>query len=160
MAKLSKKSKDLQISIMVVPFATILCLCFFFFTFPQETNNFFTAINPFFRDKMSVLYLSINLFVFIFSFYLAFSKYGKIKLGGKNEKPRFSFWQYGAMMFCAGVAGDIIYYSYTEWIYYMNEPFIQSFDNPNNLFINSYNMAQAHSFFFWSNSCLQCFLVL
>ena len=158
MAKLSKKSKDLQISIMVVPFATILCLCFFFFTFPQETNNFFTAINPFFRDKMSVLYLSINLFVFIFSFYLAFSKYGKIRLGGKNEKPRFSFWQYGAMMFCAGVAGDIIYYSYTEWIYYMNEPFIQSFDNPNNLFINSYNMAQAHSFFFWSNYWL--YLVL
>ena len=158
MAKLVKKTRELQISIMVVPFAIILCLCFFFFTFPQETNNFFTAINPFFRDKMSVLYLSINLFVFIFSFYLAFSKYGKIKLGGKNEKPRFSFWQYGAMMFCAGVAGDIIYYSYTEWIYYMNEPFIQSFDNPNNLFINSYNMAQAHSFFFWSNYWL--YLVL
>ena len=158
MAKLVKKTRELQISIMVVPFAIILCLCFFFFTFPNETNNFFTAINPFFRDKMSVLYLSINLFVFIFSFYLAFSKYGKIKLGGKNEKPRFSFWQYGAMMFCAGVAGDIIYYSYTEWIYYMNEPFIQSFDNPNNLFINSYNMAQAHSFFFWSNYWL--YLVL
>ena len=158
MKSLSKNLKNLQLSIMIVPFAIILSLCFFFFTFPDETNAFFTAINPFFRDKMSIVYLVVNLFVFIMSIYFAFSKYGKIRLGGKNEKPQFSFWEYGAMMFCAGVSGDIIYYSYTEWIYYVNEPFIQSFDNPNNLFVNSYNMAQAHSFFFWSNYWL--YLVL
>ena len=158
MAKIKKIMNELQISIMVVPFAIIILLCCFFFIYPDETNNFFTAINPFFRDKMSILYLVVNLFVFIFSFYLAFSKYGNIKLGGKNEKPKFSFWEYGAMMFCAGLAGDIIYYSYTEWIYYVNEPFIQSFDNPNNLFVDSYSMAQAHSFFFWSNYWL--YLVL
>lgn len=150
--------KELQFSIMVVPFAIIVGLSFFFFTHPTETNQFFDAINPFFSDKMGIVYLSVNLFVFIFSFYLAFSKYGKIKLGNKDEKPRFSFWEYGAMMFCSGLSGSIIYYSFTEWIYYMNEPFIQSFDNPNNLFINSYNMAQAHSFFFWSNYWL--YLVL
>ena len=40
----------------------------------------------------------------------------------------------------------------------MNEPFIQSFDSPYNPFINSYNMAQTHSFFFWSNYWL--YLVL
>ena len=158
MQKLKNKISDLQFSIMIIPFAIIITLCFFFFTHPNETNDFFSAINPFFRDRMSILYLSVNLFVFIFSFFLAFSKYGNIKLGSKDEKPRFSFWEYGAMMFCAGLAGDIIYYSYTEWIYYVNEPFIQSFDNSANPFINSYNMAQSHSFFFWSNYWL--YLVL
>ena len=156
----AKKSllSELQVSIMIVPFAIIILLCFFFFTYPDETNALFAAINPFFRDKMSILYLFVNLFIFVFSFYLAFSKYGKIKLGDKDDKPQFSFFAYGAMMFCAGLSGSIIYYSYTEWIYYVNEPFIQSFDNPHNLFITSYDMAQAHSFFFWSNYWL--YLVL
>ncbi len=158
MANFKEKTKNLQLSIMIIPFAIITGLSFFFFKHPSETNQFFDAVNPFFRDKMGIVYLSVNFFVFIFSFYLAFSKYGKIKLGDKDEKPRFSFWEYGAMMFCSGLSGSIIYYSFTEWIYYMNEPFIQSFDNPHNLFINSYNMAQTHSFFFWSNYWL--YLVL
>ena len=158
MTNFKNRLKELEPSIMFVPFTIIIVLCFFFFTHPKETNDFFVAINPFFRDKLSILYLVVNLFVFIFSFYLAFSKYGKIKLGKKDDKPKFTFWEYGAMMFCAGLSGSIIYYSFTEWIYYVNEPFIQSFDNPNNLFVNSYNMAQTHSFFFWSNYWL--YLVL
>ena len=158
MKSLQEKIKNIQISIIIVPFLIITALCSFFFIFTEETKKFFTDVNPLFRDKMSILYLSVNFFVFIFSFYLAFSKYGKIKFGEKNEKPKFSFWEYGAMMFCAGLSGSIIYYSYTEWIFYMNEPFIQSFDKLNNPFINSYDMAQAHSFFFWSNYWL--YLVL
>ena len=158
MKKITKNFTNLQISILIVPFLIITILCILFFTYPNQTNKFFSDINPFFRDKMSIVYLSVNLFVFIFSFYLAFSKYGQIKLGKKNEKPKFSFFSYGAMMFCSGLSGSIIYYSYTEWIYYMNEPFIQSFDNTNNLFINSYDLAQAHSLFFWSNYWL--YLVL
>ena len=150
--------KDLQLSIMVVPFTIIILLSVFFFFFPDITKNGFAILNPIFRDKMSTIYLFVNFVVFIFSFYLAFSKYGNIKLGSKNEKPKFSFWSYGAMMFCSGLSGSIIYYSFTEWIYYINEPFIQSFDKTNNPFIDSYSMAQAHSFFFWSNYWL--YLVL
>ena len=158
MEKLKEKTNKLQLSIMILPFTIIVALSFFFFSHPVQTNAFFDAVNPFFSDKMGIVYLSVNFFVFIFSFYLAFSKYGKIKLGNKDDKPRFSFWEYGAMMFCSGLSGSIIYYSFTEWIYYMNEPFILSFDNSNNPFINSYNMAQTHSFFFWSNYWL--YLVL
>lgn len=158
MNKLKEKINELQLSIMIVPFTIIVGLSILFFVFPSETHQFFDTINPFFTDKMGIVYLSINFFVFIFSFYLAFSKYGKIKLGDKDEKPRFTFWEYGAMMFCSGLSGSIIYYSFTEWIYYMNEPFILSFDDPHNLFVNSYNMAQTHSFFFWSNYWL--YLVL
>ncbi len=152
------KLKKLDFSILIVPFTIIVILSLLFFFYPDETKLFFDNTKPFFSDKMGIIYLSVNLLVFIFSFVLAFSKYGKIKLGDKDEKPLFSFWGYGAMMFCAGLSGSIIYYSFTEWIYYMNEPFIQSFDNPHNLFVNSYNMAQAHSFFFWSNYWL--YLVL
>lgn len=149
---------DLELTIMIVPFAIIVVLSYLFFQYPNAANDFFEKINPFFRDKMSSLYLIVNFAVFILSIFFAFSKYGKIKLGDKNEKPKFSFWEYGAMMFCAGLAGDIIYYSFTEWIYYANEPFIQSFNNDGNPFINSYSMGQAHSFYFWSNYWL--YLVL
>ena len=158
MKNLKSKISELQLSIMFIPFLIILFLSILFFTYPQNANTFFEKINPFFRDKMSFIYISINFIIFILSFFLAFSKYGKIKLGDKDEKPKYSFWEYGAMMFCAGLAGDIIYYSFTEWIFYMNEPFIQQFDNLKNPFINSYSISQAHSFYFWSNYWL--YLVL
>ena len=91
MPKIREKLKDLEISIMIVPFILIVVLSYFFFMYPKDTKDLFTLINPFFRDKLSMVYLFINLIVFIFSFYLAFSKYGNIKLGDKDENPRFSF---------------------------------------------------------------------
>ena len=38
-----------------------------------------------------------------FSVYLAFSRYGKIRLGGQDEQPEFSTVSWVAMMFSAGM---------------------------------------------------------
>ena len=39
-----------------------------------------------------------------FSVYLAFSRYGRIRLGGDDEQPEFSTVSWVAMMFSAGMA--------------------------------------------------------
>ena len=58
------------------------------------------------------------------SFYVAGSKYGNIVLGGQDEKPKFSFFAWGSMMFTAGLAADILFYSFSEWILYATDPHI------------------------------------
>ena len=52
MAKIREKLKDLEISIMIVPFILIVVLSYFFFMYPKDTKDLFTLINPFFRDKL------------------------------------------------------------------------------------------------------------
>ena len=55
---------------------------------------------------------------------MAFSKYGDIVLGKKGEKPKYSFFSWGSMMFTSGLAADILFYSLCEWVLYANEPHI------------------------------------
>lgn len=44
--------------------------------------------------------------------------------GGGGKKPKYSFFSWGAMMFTAGLAADILFYSFSEWILYAADPHI------------------------------------
>lgn len=59
-------------------------------------------------------------FALIYSLYMAFSKYGNIKLGDK--KPTYSLFSYISMMICAGLGSSSVYWSLTEWTYYYGGP--------------------------------------
>ncbi len=143
MNKNSLKNK-LDFPVVIIPCVLVAVLCVLFFLFPEKSNQVFAIINPIFRDKLGLTYLVVNLGGFILAFYLAFSKFGKIKLGGRDEKPAHSFFSWGAMMFCCGLAGDILFYSFTEWTNYVQEPYINALGNP-------YHYSNAYSMFFWSN---------
>ena len=45
-------------------------------------------------------------------------------LGGQDEKPKYSFFAWGSMMFTAGLAADILFYSFSEWMLYATDPHI------------------------------------
>ena len=60
--------------------------------------------------------------IFILSLYIAGSKYGNIVLGEQNEKPKYSFFAWGSMMFTCGLAADILFYSFSEWVLYATDP--------------------------------------
>ncbi|MFW5755111.1 MAG: BCCT family transporter, partial [Tangfeifania sp.] len=66
--------------------------------------------------------LSMNFFLF-FVIYIAFSKYGKIRLGGANAKPEFSKGAWFAMLFSAGMGIGILFWSVGEPInHFINPP--------------------------------------
>ena len=93
----------------VVPLACILVLCIFFVVNPEGSTAALSAINFFLGDTFGTYYLVIGLGVLAVSFYLAFSDIGKIVLGGPDEKPQYSFWLWGAMVFTCGLAADILF---------------------------------------------------
>ena len=45
-------------------------------------------------------------------------------LGEPDEKPKYSFFSWGCMMFTCGLAADILFYSFSEWVMYANDPHI------------------------------------
>jgi glycine betaine transporter len=57
-----------------------------------------------------------------FSVYLALSRYGKIRLGGENERPEFRTVSWIAMMFSAGMGIGLMFFGVAEPIYHLGTP--------------------------------------
>jgi glycine betaine transporter len=57
-----------------------------------------------------------------FSLYLAFSRYGKIRLGGQDEQPEFRTVSWVAMMFSAGMGIGLMFYGVAEPLSHMSSP--------------------------------------
>ncbi|MEY8339345.1 BCCT family transporter [Lachnospiraceae bacterium 62-35] len=106
----------------IIPFLMILFLCASFVLFPELSKETLTAIRFFLGDRLGVYYLIIGLGIFLLSFYIAFSRYGNIRLGRPDEKPKYSTFVWGSMMFTSGLAADIMFYSFCEWILYAQDP--------------------------------------
>lgn len=58
----------------------------------------------------------------VFLMWLAFGKYGQVKLGSKDDKPEFTDTTYAFMMFTAGVGAALIYWAIGEPMYYLQSP--------------------------------------
>ena len=111
MKKDSKKQIDWTITL--VPLGIVVALSVLFFLMPEQSNAVLSQIRFFFGDTFGTYYLIIGLGVFLLSIYIAMSKYGDIVLGGKDEKPKYSFFAWGSMMFTCGLAADILFYSFS-----------------------------------------------
>lgn len=70
--------------------------------------------------KMDWAFQFLTFGLFIILLWLAFSRYGKIKLG--EDEPEFSTFSWGAMLFTAGMGTSIMFWSMMEPIHYYMEP--------------------------------------
>lgn len=111
-------------STVIVPFLLILFLCISFVAAPDASRMILDRIRALLGDTLGLYYLVIGLGIFLLSIYLAFSKYGTIRLGKPDEKPKYSDFAWSSMMFTAGLAADILFYSFCEWILYAGDPHI------------------------------------
>lgn len=119
--KLTEK-KHIDWMITLLPLALVIALCIVFFIAPDTSNAVLSQIRFFFGDTLGAYYLIIGLGIFLISMFTACSKYGDIVLGKPNEKPKYSFFTWGSMMFTAGLAADILFYSFSEWFMYAVDP--------------------------------------
>lgn len=121
---MGRGAKKIDWTITLVPLGCILTLSVLFIAFPARSNEVLGSVRSLFGDTFGVYYLVIGLGVFLASLFAAFSRYGDIVLGEPGEKPRYSFFTWGSMMFTAGLAADILFYSFSEWILYAVDPHI------------------------------------
>ena len=110
--------------ITLVPFFLILGLAVLLFLLPEQSNRIISQVRFFFGDTLGSYYIILGLGALIVSLVMAFSSCGNIVLGAPNEKPRYSFFAWGSMMFTCGLAADILFYSFAEWVMYATNPHI------------------------------------
>ena len=112
------KSSRIDWLITLAPFIIIMALAGVLFAFPDASNDIISKVRYFFGNTMGIYYLIIGIGVLVISIFLSFSKYGNVVLGEPNEKPKYSFFVWGSMMFTCGLAADILFYSFAEWVMY------------------------------------------
>lgn len=96
-------------------------------------------------EKFGWFYLVATIGFLIFSLYLAFSKYGDIRLGKEEERPEYSYITWFAMLFSAGMGIGLVFWGVAEPIsHYMNPPMGLSPGTP-----EAAKAAMRYAFFHW-----------
>jgi choline/glycine/proline betaine transport protein len=101
---------------------TIIIIIVFTLMFKDGAEKYFTATQDFVAKQAGWFYiLSVNLFL-IFMIYLAFSKFGQLRIGGQSAKPEFKTISWFAMLFSAGMGIGLLFWSISEPIYHFLSP--------------------------------------
>ncbi|MGB7786738.1 MAG: BCCT family transporter [Salinimicrobium sp.] len=90
--------------------------------FKEESQVVFTNIQTFVANSGGWFFvLCVNIFLF-FVIYLAFSRFGELRLGGKDAKPEFKTMSWFAMLFSAGMGIGLLFWSIAEPVTHFMTP--------------------------------------
>ncbi|MEO9077513.1 MAG: BCCT family transporter [Gelidibacter sp.] len=86
----------------------------FTLVFKEQADYYFGLAQTFVSAHGGWIYtLAVNLFI-VFCLYMAFSKFGSIRIGGHKAKPEFSLWAWFAMLFSAGIGNGLVLFSIAD----------------------------------------------
>lgn len=90
--------------------------------FKESAESYFGEIQALIANTGGWFFiLSVNIFL-IFMLYLAFSKFGQLRIGGQNAKPEFKTISWFAMLFSAGMGIGLLFWSIAEPINHFISP--------------------------------------
>ncbi len=89
---------------------------------PDQSKAVIDAIFQYLTYDMGWIYLIVIPVLLGFSLWIAFSKYGSIKLGGPDEKKEYSDWSWTAMVFAAGMSIAVVLLGFIEPINLLSSP--------------------------------------
>ena len=111
------KNRRIDWGITIVPLVVIAALSALLMCFPERAQSVVGFLKNIFVNELGFFYIILGLAIILIAVGLAFSRYGSIRLGN-TEKPRYSTFSWGAMIFTSTMAADILYWSLIEWCYY------------------------------------------
>ena len=148
MKKKNKFIENLGLNIHPVVFGLSILIILSVITFTllnlNQMSQIFETIQSTIASKAGWFYiLAVNI-ILGFLIYLVFSRYGKIRIGGVDVKPEFTYWSWFSMLFSAGMGIGLVFYSVAEPIFhYISPPFGAGYS------IDSAKLAMQFTFFHW-----------
>ena len=124
------KSEKVKVSLLekidkptlLLPAIILIAAVIFGAVAPTAFNNASTAAFNFTTKYFGWFYAFGVSMLMLFCIWAGFSKYGKIKLGGKNAKPEMSFTTWFYIALTSGIAIGIIYWGVAEPLYDLITP--------------------------------------
>lgn len=118
----NSKTNGLRSGIAGIAIGVTVIISILLLSNPDTANAVLNSLYAFATDSIGWFFSIYGLGALFFLIWLAFSRYGKIKLGSPGEKPQFSKFQWIAMMFCTGQGCTLIHWSIVEPIQYSAGP--------------------------------------
>ena len=119
------QGKKIDWSTMLIPFAIVVALMALFILVPDQSKSVVDSLRGFFGDTIGIYYPLLALGSVICALYIAMKPlYGNIRLGD-SDRPAYSDFKWGTMIFTSTMAADIMFYSLIEWALYGGEQHVQ-----------------------------------
>ncbi len=102
---------------MFVVISTLTVIFLFFtwaFTNTDAMGETMNTIFKFATGQFGWLYLLVGFLLVLFALWLAFGQFGNVKLGKDDDKPKYSFFSWFAMIFACGYGVGLVYWGAAE----------------------------------------------
>lgn len=140
--------------LMTITLLLLLCIVVPIGLWP---NGVMTIINSFYNimtKDFAWAFMLIGFSCALFAFFIMFSKYGNIRLGGVNAKPQYTRFTWVSMILTSALAAGILIFGTVEWMFYVNgTPFGIA---PKS--VEAYEAAAAYGMFHWGVSASAFYL--
>ncbi len=115
--------EHIEPAVFLVSGAMIVLFLLFGALFTGTAEGVFGSIQSFIVETFGWFYILIATAFLIFVVWLLFSRYAKVRLGGDDARPEFSYGAWFAMLFSAGMGIGLVYYGVAEpMTHYLNPP--------------------------------------
>ncbi|CAM3653917.1 Osmo-independent choline transporter BetT1 [Pseudomonas reidholzensis] len=101
----------------------ILVLTALLIAVPEKAGDVLNVAQTWLTRSFGWYYMLVIGGYLVFVIVLAFSNFGKLKLGGKDDKPDFSYGAWAGMLFSSGIGISLLYFGASEPLdHYFNPP--------------------------------------
>ena len=113
---------DIHNPVFLISSIVIVGFVIFVLMFQEGAASFFGALRPWLTSTFDwVFMIAGNIFV-LFCLFLIVSPFGKIRLGGADAKPDYSYSGWFAMLFAAGMGIGLMFFGVLEPVYHFQNP--------------------------------------
>jgi BCCT family betaine/carnitine transporter len=107
---------------LVVVLLVVVSACIPLGLMPERASAFVSNLYDGLTSNFGFLYQWSAVGVIVFLAWLAFGRFGSVRLGPHNEPPDFSMFSWAGMLFCAGTGAALLSWGAVEWVAYYNSP--------------------------------------
>lgn len=108
--------------VFVISSITIMLFIVCSLIFQEQATTLFGNLRKWLTTNLDWLFMGTANIVVLFCLFTAISPYGKIRLGGKDSKPEYSYLTWLSMLFAAGVGIGLLFFGVLEPITYFQSP--------------------------------------
>ena len=124
---------DIHNPVFLVSGLSIVAFVVLTLALQNETEAWFSALRNALTGNLAWFFIgSANIFVLL-CFYLIVSPFGKVRLGGENATPDYSYTGWFAMLFAAGMGIGLMFYGVSEPISHYASSFADGAGGPDSL---------------------------
>jgi len=132
-------------SVFIISLVLVLIFVILGIAAPSHIDQVSSLLHSAIIEHFGWAYLLSTFGFVIFCLYLAFSKFGRIKLGKESDKPQYSYFGWFSMLFAAGMGIGLIFWGVAEPLSHFSNPpaYIEGGSG------DAAGFAMVHSFFHW-----------